>query len=254
MRVQQIEFQQLASLRAASQRISQFLRESLLEYLNTLAPLLAAGKVLGGHLDGSTAGRVPGADENHALIGQQFSKLCREAFTISAVFPSPVPKISARLKLYPWEYAHDLGGSTVALTSPVSWVVAYDHPFDLSSLIRCAAAREKPEPDDVKQLVINTLTMQVAVNRQRGVRRLLHDLRYEIEERTSPVAGSLPFVVVRSNLDSFRPQDELIQAVIQLSGRPVFEELIDPATIERIPDPWLARLRELALDGPPAAQ
>ncbi len=248
MAPEKIEFQQLASLRAASQRLSQFLRDSLAEYLQTLAPLLTAEKVLGAHLEGVPAGRVSGADESYALIGQQFSKLCREFFSLSANMPSPVPKISPKLKLYPWEYTHDLGGARVAVTSPVAWVVAYDHTFDLSSLLRCAAAREKPEPDDVKTLVLNTLTMQVAISRQRGIRRLLHDLRFEIEERTSPVAGSLPFVVLRSTLESFRPQDELIQTVIQLSGRPVFEELIDPTAIDRVADPLLLKLKELTAE------
>jgi hypothetical protein len=245
--VRQIEFQQLTSLRTTSQKVSQFLHESVVEYLTTLAPLLSPAKILGGYMDGQPPGRVAGADEARTAIEQQFAKMCREAFNVSAVLPSPLPRISLKLKAYPWEYPYDLNGSNVTITSPVSWVITYDLPYDLSNLLRSAAAKEKPEPDQVKQLVINTLTMQIAINRQRGIRRLFHDLRFEVEERTSPVAGAMPFVVVRSTLESFRPQDELIQTVIQLSGRPVFEELIDPAALGTIPDPLTERLRQLAL-------
>ena len=44
---------------------------------------------------------------------------------------------------------------------------------------------------------------------------------------------------------AFRPQDELIRTVTQLSGKQVFEELIDVDGLPGIVDPFTASLLEL---------
>jgi hypothetical protein len=244
--IREIEMQELTSLRSTSQQVSQLLRDCLVEYLETLGGLLTPGKVLGEHMEGHTGGRIKGADETRALVEQQFSRLCREDFSLAAVLPSPVPRINPRLKVYPWEYPHEIGGQTVTITSPVRWVIAYDLPYDLSHLLRSVAAGEKPQANQLKQLVINSLVMQIAMSRQRGLRRILGDLRFEVEEQTSSVAGAVPFVVAHAGLEAFRPQDELIETVTQLSGRRVFEEIIAPEALNRIPDPLADRIRQLA--------
>ena len=244
--VKQIEMQQLTALRSASRRVSQCLRDCLLEYLNVLGPLLAPSRVIGEHMEGHGSGRVVGADEARGILEQQFPKLCRDPFKISAVLPSPVPRINPKVRVYPWEYPYQAGGENVTITSSVSWVLAYDLPFDLTTILRSNITREKLQPDLVKQLVINTLVMQIAVGRQSAMRHLLHHLRFDLEERTSPVAGNLPFVVAHAGLESFRPQDDLIQTVTQLSGKPVFQELIDPEAIGRVPDHLMDKLREAA--------
>ena len=40
-------------------------------------------------------------------------------------------------------------------------------------------------------------------------------------------AGDLPFVVISAPITAFRPQDDMMKIVAQLSGTPVFEELVD---------------------------
>jgi hypothetical protein len=55
-------------------------------------------------------------------------------------------------------------------------------------------------------------------------------------------------MVATSSLESFRPQDEVTKVVTQLSGRPVFEELIDPEAVRSLKDPLAEKLQ--ALIGP----
>jgi hypothetical protein len=244
--VKQIEMQQLTRLRAASRRVSQYLQECLNEYLSVLGPLVAPARVIGEHMEGHGTGRVVGADDARAVLEAQFPKLCRDPFKISAVLPTPVPRVAAKVKVYPWEYPYQAGNETVTITSSVSWVLAYDLPFDLTTILRSKFSGEKLQPDLVKQLVINTVVMQIAVSRQAGMRRMLHDLRFDLEERTSPATGALPFVVAHAALESFRPQDEMIQTVTQLSGKPVFQELIDPEAIQQVPDHLTEKLLDAA--------
>lgn len=247
--VKEIDLQQMAPLRETSQKLSDFLKQSLSDYLSPLAALLAPGRVLGEYMEGGGKGeRVRGAAESYAQVEERFEKIYRDHFQLPGHLISPVPAIKTKLKVYPWEYHYALGGNdaeTVIISSPVRWVIAYDYPYTLNNLLRARQAGDKPQASESKQLVINTLTMWLALDRQAGVRRILEDLRFTITEERSPAAGDLPFMVATAALGSFKPQDEVIKTVTQLSGRPVFEELIDAEAVSGIKDPLADKLKAL---------
>lgn len=249
-RVKEIDLQQMPPLRETSQKLSNFLRECLTSYLTPLAQLLAPQRVLGEQMEGSKEW-VRGAAESFKLLEDHFSKIFRETFELPGHLASPVPAIKPKLKVYPWEYHYELGGDaaqTIIVSSPVCWVIAYDYPYTLHNLLRSKLAKEKPQASELKQMVINTLTMWLALDRQAGVKRILGDLRFSISVAKSPVSGELPFMVATSSLASFRPQDDVTRMVTQLSGRPVFEELIDPEEVRGLKDPLAEKLQ--ALIGP----
>jgi hypothetical protein len=58
----------------------------------------------------------------------------------------------------------------------------------------------------------------------------------------TPLSGALPHVVLTADVPAFRPQDDLIRTVIKLSGKQVFEELIDVDAIGDMVDPFVAGL------------
>jgi len=247
-RVKEIDLQQLAHLREVSQKISQFLHKTLTGYLTPFSSLMAPSKILGEHLEAFTRERIPGADKSYALLEKQYTLLCRDVFRLPHKLRSPVPAIKSNLEVYPWEYLYQIEddpAKTITISSPVSWVVSYDYPYTLSSLLKAKLAGEKPQPDETKQLIINSLVMKMSFERAAGIQQILDDLRFPLSVATSTVSGDLPYFVVNAAVESFRPQDELIQTVIQLSGRPVFEELVDLDRIDSIHDPLVERIKEL---------
>ena len=243
--VKEIDLGQVAPLRDVSQKISEFLHDTLTSYLAPVNPLLAPNRVLGEHLEGFSRERVPSADKNFVTLEQRYVKLCRDHFRLPSKIRSPVPAIKTGLEVYPWEYLYEVGDRTIIISSPVRWVLAYDYTYTLSNLLRAKMAGEKPQPDETKQLIINTVTMWMMMQRSKGIQRILGDLRFPVSVETSPVTGDMPFVVISASVEAFRPQDELINTVIQLSGRPAFEELVDREAVESMPDPLLSRIKSL---------
>jgi len=246
--VKEIDLQQMPPLREMSQKMSSYLQERLISHLSALAPLLAPERILGGHVEGGSKERGRGADESYALLESRFSEIFREAFGLPGHLRSPLPAIKPRLRIYPWEYHYQLGADpsqTIIVSSPIRWVIAYDYPYTLHDLLRARMAGEKPQATESKQLAINSLAFWLALDRNEGVKGILEDLRFPVTVETSPVSGELPFMVANAGLESVRPQDDVIKMVTQLSGKPVFEELIDQDVVRQMRDPLAEKLMKV---------
>jgi hypothetical protein len=247
-KVKEIDLEQMGHLRDASQRIVQFLNTGLSGYLTTLTPLFAPRKVLGEFMDSAYRERVPGADKNFAAIEKRYKAIARETFGMPSKLGTPLANIKNQLEVYPWEYLHQLGddsNQTVRISSPVKWVMAYASAYTLSDLLEQRVQGEKPESADIKQLVLNSLTLWRLIDQLPSVVQLLGDLRFSVSIETNPASGELPYVVLTSDVPAFRPQDDLISTVTQLSGKLVFEELIDVDAITDMSDPFTDKLQEL---------
>ena len=243
--VKEIDLAQMAPLRDVSQKISQHLQQTISGYLSPLAPLLAPNRVLGEHLTGYSRDRLPNADKNFAQLEERYVRLCQHTFRLPSKIRSPVPPIKLTLDVHPWEYLYEIGDRTIIISSPVKWVLAYESPFGLSNLLRAKMAGEKPQPEETKQLIINSLTLWMMMERSRGIKQILEDLRFPVSVDTSPISGDLPYIVLTAATEAFRPQDDLINMVIQLSGRPAFEELVDPDAVANIRDPIVDKINEI---------
>jgi len=244
----EIDLEQMGHLRDASQQIVQFLNTRLSGYLTTLTPLFAPRKVLGEFMESAYRERVPGADKNFAAIEKRYKGIARETFGMPSKLGTPLANIKNQLEVYPLEYLHKLNGDngqTVRISSPVKWVMAYASAYTLSDLLEQRVQGEKPESGDLKQLMLNSLTMWRLVKQSPEVARLLEDLRFSVSIETDSASGELPYVVLTSDVPAFRPQDDLIRTVTQLSGKQVFEELIDVDAIAGMPDPFTVKLQEL---------
>ncbi len=142
-------------------------------------------------------------------------------------------------------YTVTIQGQAIAMTSPVKWILAYRTglpPAQAKSLLR---GRESGRRDELRQTVVNALVLQQVLERQPGIARLFHDLRFEIGIETSADLPGCPVVVVTSCLPSFRPADDLVAAATSFSGVPSFIELIDRDTIKQPRDLLRERLDEL---------
>ncbi len=246
--VKEFDLNQMAPLRNASQMISQYLYQKIESYLEPLNALFAPKRVLGEYLEGFSRESVRGAEKNFAILADRYAKVCNATFHIPGKLKSPVPAIRNKLKIYPWEYPYQIGGDpaqTITISSPVKWILTYDYPYTLSNVLKANRKGEKLQLEETRQFVINTVTLWLLMSKEAGLKQILADLRYPVSEDTSSVSGDLPFIVISSSIQSFIPQDDLIQTVTQLSGKPVFEELVDLESVDSITDPLAEKLKAL---------
>lgn len=246
--VKEIDMQEMGRARQASQKVSGFLQKRLNGYLQTLTPLFAPRKVLGEFMESAFKERVHGADTNFIALEEAFKTLARETFDIPAKLSTPIPNIRNELQVHPWEYRYLIGGNPerpVVVTSPVRWNLTYGCGTTLSDLMRHQAGEEKLEAGEIRDFVVRALALEKLVETSPAIRTMLQDLRFPLSVETASATGDLPLIVVGSDLATFRPQDELVEMVTQLSGKPVFEELIDLEAVAALPDPFKAKIMDL---------
>lgn len=239
--VKEIELQQLGHLRNVSQKVSQHLQRKINDYLGTITPLLAPRKVLGQYMQSAFNDKVPGDDKNFAALEELYKQVGRDTFGLSAKLGTPLPNIPNKPEVYPWEYLYRLEGEqpqTIRMSSPVRWVLGYSSAYDLARLLDDRLKGEQARPEALKEFLVYSLTLWMLVDKSPGLQALLRDLRFEVSCEKSGESGALPYVVLNAAVPSFRPQDDVIRTVIQLSGIPVFEELIDVEALADVTDPF----------------
>jgi hypothetical protein len=240
-----------AELRGKTEAIAKLLRTQLETHLETLRPLFAPRRLLGKHLGGSAArDEVSGADQALAELKERYKEVVGPPFVLrSELRKETVSRIESRIELYPWEYDHaaTAGGEsrTIAITSPVRWVMSYDSDYSLSQVRRVLAGEEEKRPDDLAQFVTNALVMRAMLEKFPALASLLGDLRFEVGIATEHGVGKLPLVTVSSNLTSFRPPDELILTAAGFSGVAAFIELVDRDAVRNLRDPLRERLEKV---------
>jgi hypothetical protein len=131
------------------------------------------------------------------------------------------------------------------MTSPVRWVLNYKANYTLNQVKHVLAGKEAVRPEYLRQFAVNSLVLQIAINRHPGLVQLFRDLRYELKVETPPELKKLPVLMITSTLTSFRPADDLIAAATAFSGVPAFIELIDTAGISERLDPFAAKIEQL---------
>jgi hypothetical protein len=247
-KVKEIQLEQLTGMRETSQKVSQTLHGILAGHLKTLTPLFTPRKVLGEYMESAFKDKVPGADKTFAKLEAKYKELCQAPFDIPAKLGTPVPNIKNQLTLQPWCYPYAIGDLVLNVRSPVRWVLGYSAGYDLNRLLQSHMTKDKPSPEEVKTLLLTALTMAYLMEMSPGLKELLAGLNFTVSIEQSSVAGSLPFVVVAAPITSFRPQDEMMKVVAQLSGTPVFEELVDVEEIAALEHPFKTRLKPLTGD------
>lgn len=245
--VKEIELPQMGPLRDGAQRLSQKLQKKLQGHLLTLTPLFSPRKVLGEFMESAFKDKVLGAEENFKRIETQFKEISRSAFNMAMKLSTPVATIKNQLEIYPWQYLYELSGDkaqTITISTPTRWVLAYTSALDLERLLKAKVDGESLRAEEVRELIVNNLTLVKLMELSPGIKSLFEDLRFTVTIETSPVSGNLPYVVLNTPLVAFRPQDEVIKTVTQLSGLPVFEELIDIERISELDDPFKSAVWE----------
>jgi hypothetical protein len=131
------------------------------------------------------------------------------------------------------------------MTSSVRWVVTYASELSLAQLRGLMFGPGDRRSSAVRQFVVNALAFQVVIGRNPGVAQILRDLRYDLAVQPLQGLEKLPVATLTVPIPSFRPPDDLLLTAIRLSGVSGFNELIDPAVLEKIEDPLRVQVEAL---------
>jgi serine/threonine protein kinase len=197
--------QELPQLRSKTERISSVLKEQLSGHLETLRPLFAPERLFG-KLAGGKA-EAPGIERTLVELQHSYRAFTAKPYDLPGSFDTSwLGLIGQVIGLDPWEYEITVQGKSIAMTSPIKWVLLYRSNYTLAQVKRVLAGVEPVRLDYLRQFVVNALA---------------------------------------SILRSFRPPDDLVLAATAFSGVPAFIELIDLEAAKHPRNPLQQKLDEL---------
>jgi len=239
----------LLFLRRVTRAISDHLVSELRGHLNTISPLLRPRRFLGDYIESGSAEQVIDADKNFAYLGDIYARAAGKPFDLPRPLRSPLRPIGLGLEVYPWESLHEIssGGSkmVVTVTSPVRYVMSYASGMSLSRLRQAIAGKEERKKEDIQEFVIRCCLIHSLLAKNEGVVHLLRALRWELSMETSPDLGALPLTTLTAPVRSILPPDDLILESTEMSGKALFEEVVDVNAAAEIHDPLAAKVEQI---------
>ena len=239
-----VSLPELPELRRKTEAISRFLKTQIAAHLETLRPLFAPERILGKYAGGKM--EVTGAERALAELRQSYTPFSSKPYDLPETLDlNWLTLIGNTLELHPWEYVHQVQGKPITMTSPVRWVVSFRSNYTLTQVKNVLAGQEAVRLEYLRQFVVNSLVLSLALNRNPGLVQLFQDLGYELKVEAPSDLKKLPVLTITSTLASFRPADDLIAAATAFSGVPAFIELIDTNALHRTTDTLQTRLEAL---------
>lgn len=244
----QLDNQEFFKLRQVTEKISHVLSKRLANHLDILRPLFIPRRLLGTYVKSAVMEEVPRSEKAFADLQDLFGTVCEKPFGLPRKLQPPLPPISNQLEMTPFQYPLHIIGSgdkTIHVTSPTRWILSYRSECSINRLKAMVSGTEPRQTDEMRQALINHLSLVVLLRHVPTLTQLLEDLRYQVEIRELKELGNLPVVVLKSPVQTFLPPDDFILQVTQLSGVPAFQEIIDLEAVENISDSLKETLRRL---------
>ena len=177
---QALTLAELPDLRRKTEAVSQFLRQQIAAHLETLRPLFAPERVFGKSAGGKVD--VQGSERALSELQQSYRNFTRKPYDLPETFDTNwLTLFGNALELHPWEYAYQVQGKAVSISSPVRWVVNYRTNYNLAQVKTVVDGKENARPEYLRQFVVNALVLQLMLNRNGGLAQLFQDLRYELK-------------------------------------------------------------------------
>ena len=246
---EELSIGRLLFLRKVTRAVSDYLVSELKEHLSTISPLLRPRRLLGDYIESGSPEQVVDADKNFAVLNEIYSKAAGKPFELPRPLRPPLKPVGLAIEVYPWEFRQEIradgASNTVTITSPVRYVISYASGLSLSRLRQGVAGKEEQKKEDIREFVIRCCLMNTMLNRNAGITNLFRALRWEVNTATSPDLGGLPLTTLTAPLQSMLPPDKLILESTEMSGMPLFEEVIDVNMISQISDPLAQRVTNI---------
>lgn len=240
--------QRLLILRKLTRAVAELLREQLTDYLSTFAPLLRPKSTLGDYIHTSTKESARGADKAFKDLQSLYEEIApQKPFNLNKPLQPPIDIISSTIEMLPVNYLYDAKtegeSKQVTVTQPLRWLVHYSGyaPDRLRELLR----DRNRSAELLQEFIVHYLVMHSTMTKQTGVTAILERLHFTISADRVAEFGGLPLVYISSAVSTVRPPDNVIIESTEISGMPVFEEVVNTDEIARMRDSLKERLSEL---------
>lgn len=228
----QIDISKLLELRKLTSAIGNFMQTRLLDYFSTLKPLFAPHTIFGNHTrSGGAEGTVKGEDKAFAELKSAYIEIAgSKLFNQPRELVSPISIKTSRPEVSQMEYPHEttVDGvtKTVTMISPLRWVLTYAgfNPAHLRSLI---AQGDNVNDRQMQETLQHIMVMNSIMARNSGLTKLLSHLGFTTSTEHLSDCGNLPFTIINTPISTQRPSDQIILQFTQVSGSPVFEEVVN---------------------------
>jgi hypothetical protein len=243
------DIQKFLKLRKLTRSIADLLRGQLSDYIATLTPMLRPKSIFGEYVQGGAKESVRGADKAFLQLQRLYTAVINaKPYNLLTELTAPIQLDSASVEITPLEYSHvvssDGGSKTIAVTSPLKWVVTYAG-FSIAKLQELLANRNRMN-EETHRFVLHYTALHVVLNSHPGLPRLLEALRFPVSSERFPQFGEMPIACISSSVSTIRPSDELIIQSTEISGRDAFEEVVNLDDLRNLQDPLKSQLLELA--------
>src|SRR5262245_39176534 len=223
--------QRLLVLRKLTRAVADLVRNQLKEHLAAIAPLLRPKSVFGDHIQGGNRETVQGQDKAiqelqsayRAIAGTKQFNLAKELKTPLELL-STTPELSATV--YRYEVKSDQETKVIRVTSPLKWVLNYAG-FGPQRLQDALANQAGAVGDELQQCILQFLVMHITASRQPAITPLFSALRHPLSFGRLDEFGELPITSVSAPISTIRPPDQVIIESTEISGMPVFEEIVN---------------------------
>ncbi len=245
---QSLDTSKLILLRKITRAISDLLGKELKLHLSTLSPLMQPRDVFGQHL-GSVKQTIKGEADAFEEVRTIYQSLAKNGpFSLPKELDQPLDIVNTSPEITPADYPHqartDQDGKTVTVTSPLKWVLSYSG-FGPKRLRELVANKDSATGNQLQQCVIHFLVMHVTLARRPGLKAIFEALRFPVLTGIVEEFGELPITYLECQIETLRPDDEIIIESTEISGTPAFEEVVPLEAIENLQDPLEERLLEI---------
>lgn len=237
--------QKLLTLRKLTRTTGEIVSNQMKEYITTLTPLFRQRAVFGDHIQGNGKETVKGAEQAFKELQNLYEAIATVApFRLPKELNSPLMQMTSSLELTPWEYIHiaktDKESKAITVTCPFKSIITYTgySPQRLRELL----TNPNRNDGELQQFVLHYLTMHIVISKQPGLTQILNTLHFPLASNQLSNFGALPITYMTSSVSSSLPPDALVIESTELSGKDVFEELIDIDDIANLRDPFKERL------------
>jgi hypothetical protein len=250
---------QLLVLRKLTRGVVEVLRDEAREYVAALTPLLRPRVALGDPADAGASEPFQSADRTFKELAALYESVApAEPFNLHKDLRPPVELAAATVDMSPMEYRYtakaDGATKVLRVTSPLKWVLSYAGtvPGRLGQVsytpqrLRDLLGGGARSVEELRQFVVHTLAMHLAVSRQTGLQRMLERLHFRLASERVDDFGPLPLPHLAFAARTVRPPDDVLIEHTEIAGTDAFEEVIDVAGIHSLRDPTRERLLDLA--------
>jgi hypothetical protein len=238
----------LLVLRKLTRAIADAARSQLTEYLTTFTPLLQPQGVLGDYVQGTQKEPVLKAEQSFKDLKALYEAITPvKPLNLRRDLSPPFSFSNLTLELTPLDYVHtaqtEAGPRPITVRSPLTWTLTYSgySPKRMQELLA-----QNVRGDELQKCILSYLIIHIVARYRPGVTKILEGLHFPLTSTTVPEFGDLPITRVGIGITTYRPSDEVVVESAELTGMDTFEEVVNVEDIARLPDPFKARLMEIA--------